>query len=116
MKLICSRYQLPSFYYLTVVVLFFILRGENSRDEAYSSVRTRLRRRVGERIKGRWWRKGGQAVDTPVNGKTPGVLATGPYKAAYWAEPKLLKHTIFAPVDPLAGLKLLVMVWGMEVS
>jgi hypothetical protein len=39
-------------------------------------------------------------------GAVPGTLATGPHKAAYWAEPSLPKHTIFAPMNPPAGLKM----------
>jgi hypothetical protein len=39
-------------------------------------------------------------------GAVVGTLASGPHKAAYWAEPSLPKHTIFAPVNPPPGLKL----------
>jgi hypothetical protein len=55
---------------------------------------------------------GNAGAGVPINGKTPGVLASGPYKSAFWAEPGLPKHTIFAPMDPPPGLKLPVMVWG----
>jgi hypothetical protein len=55
----------------------------------------------------------GGGAGTPVNGKTPGVLASGPYKAGYWAEPGLPRHTVFAPLEPPKdGDKLPVMVWG----
>jgi hypothetical protein len=58
--------------------------------------------------------KGGAngGAGTPVNGKTPGVLATGPYKAGFWAEPGLPKHTVFAPLEPPKDVKLPIMVWG----
>jgi hypothetical protein len=45
-------------------------------------------------------------------GGTPGTLATGPYKSAFWAEPSLAKHTFFGPINPPPGLKMPVMVWG----
>jgi hypothetical protein len=40
------------------------------------------------------------------------TTATGPYKAGAWSEASLPKHTIFGPVNPPAGLKIPVMVWG----
>jgi hypothetical protein len=48
----------------------------------------------------------------PVNGKTPSTLASGPYKSGFWADPSLPRHTIFAPLNGSADVKLPVMVWG----
>jgi hypothetical protein len=43
---------------------------------------------------------------------TMGSGQNGPYKAGWWTEPGLAKHTIFGPVNPPAGLKVPVMLWG----
>lgn len=45
-------------------------------------------------------------------GITPGILASGPHKPGFWAEPTLPKHTIFAPIDLATAGKLPVLIWG----
>lgn len=41
-----------------------------------------------------------------------GGLATGPYKSGYYEDSTLPGHTIFAPVDPPADLKLPILIWS----
>jgi hypothetical protein len=38
--------------------------------------------------------------------------ASGPFKAAYYTDPGLPKHTIYAPMSATDGVKLPVLVWG----
>lgn len=41
-----------------------------------------------------------------------GGLASGPYKSGYYEDSSLPGHTIFAPVDPPADLKLPILIWS----
>jgi hypothetical protein len=43
---------------------------------------------------------------------TMGSGQNGPYKAGWWTEAGMPKHTIFGPVNPPEGVKVPVMLWG----
>jgi hypothetical protein len=51
---------------------------------------------------------GGPAVLSPILGES----TTGQYRSGFYEEQSLPRHTIFAPINPPAGLKLPVFIWG----
>jgi hypothetical protein len=50
----------------------------------------------------------GSAVLSPILG----TETTGPYKSGFYEDPSLPRHTIYAPINPPAGLRLPVFIWG----